>query len=127
MWLGNSYLLSLRSALILHLKKNTEIPVYTEFTNCFSLKWQAFVQENYPYFILISDEAFKLAGNKGMSSYLLKIFIFHTLGNKINVAMTSGMHSDIRRVYGYYINSKMVFTRCKKVINCLHIPLTIFH
>ncbi|XP_032874857.1 probable ATP-dependent RNA helicase DDX60 [Amblyraja radiata] len=115
MWLGNSYLLSLRSALILHLKKNTEIPVYTEFTNCFSLKWQAFVQENYPYFILISDEAFKLAGNKGMSSYLMKIFIFHTLGNKINVAMTSGMHSDIRRVYGYYINSKMVFTRCKKI------------
>ncbi|XP_051897877.1 probable ATP-dependent RNA helicase DDX60 isoform X2 [Pristis pectinata] len=115
MWLGNSYLLSLRSALILHLKSNTEVPVYTEFSNCFSLEWQAFVQENYPYFILISDEAFKLAGNKGMPSYLLKIFIFHTLGNKINVAMTSGMHSDIRRLYGYNINSKMVFTRCKKI------------
>ncbi|XP_059820863.1 probable ATP-dependent RNA helicase DDX60 isoform X1 [Hypanus sabinus] len=115
MWLGNSYLLSLRSALILHLKNNIEVPVYTEFSNCFSLEWQAFVQEHYPYFILISDEAFKLAGNKGMSSYLLKIFIFHTLGSKINVAMTSGIHSDIRRLYGYYINSKTGSAKCKKI------------
>ncbi|XP_069782250.1 probable ATP-dependent RNA helicase DDX60 [Narcine bancroftii] len=115
MWLGSSYYLSLRSALILHLKNNTDVPVYTEFSNCFSFKWQAFVQEHYPYFILINDEAIKFPGNKSMSSYLLKIFIFHTLGNKINVALTSGMHSNIRRLYGYYVNSKVVLTRCRKI------------
>ncbi|XP_067847201.1 probable ATP-dependent RNA helicase DDX60 [Heptranchias perlo] len=114
MWARSSYL-SLRTALILHLKNNTEIPVYSEFSNCFSSKWQDFVQENYPYFIMISDEAFQLAGNKGMASYMLKIFIFHTLGSEINVVMTSGMNSDVRRVYGYYVNSKIVATKCKKI------------
>ncbi|GCB73226.1 probable ATP-dependent RNA helicase DDX60 [Scyliorhinus torazame] len=114
MWARSSYHLSLRTALILHLKNNTEIPVYTEFTSCFSSKWQEFVKEKYPYFIMISDKAFTLAGNKGMSSYLLKMFLFHTLGNEINVAMTSGMHSDVRRLYGYYVNSKAAATRCKK-------------
>uniref|UniRef100_UPI00398E78A8 probable ATP-dependent RNA helicase DDX60 n=1 Tax=Pristiophorus japonicus TaxID=55135 RepID=UPI00398E78A8 len=114
MWARSAYHLSLRTSLILHLKNNTEIRVYTEFTNCFSSKWQDFVQESYPYFIMTSDKAFKLAGDKGMSSYLLKIFIFHTLGSEINVAMTSGMHSDVRRVYGYYVNSKIAATRCKK-------------
>ncbi|XP_067896061.1 probable ATP-dependent RNA helicase DDX60 [Heterodontus francisci] len=114
MWARSSYHLSLRTALILHLKNNTDVPVYTEFANCFSSKWQEFVQEKYPYFIMISDKAVTLAGSKGMSSYLLKIFIFHTLGSEINVAMTSGMHSDVRRVYGYYVNSKTVSTKYKK-------------
>ncbi|XP_078069553.1 putative ATP-dependent RNA helicase DDX60 [Mustelus asterias] len=114
MWARSSYHLSLRTALILHLKNNTEVPVYAEFVNSFSSKWQEFVKEKYPYFIMISDKAFTLTGNKGMSSYLLKIFVFHTLGSEINVAMTSGMHSDVRRLYGYYVNSKAAVTRCKK-------------
>ncbi|XP_059501741.1 probable ATP-dependent RNA helicase DDX60 [Stegostoma tigrinum] len=115
MWARSSYHLSLRTALIFHLKNNTEVPVYTEFVNCFSPKWQEFVQEKYPYFIMVSDKAFTLAGTREMSSYLLKIFIFHTLGSEINVAMTSGMHSDVRRLYGYCVNSKAVATRCRKI------------
>ncbi|XP_060682842.1 probable ATP-dependent RNA helicase DDX60 [Hemiscyllium ocellatum] len=115
MWARSPYHLSLRTSLILHLKNNTEAPVYTEFVNCFSSKWQEFLQEKYPYFIMISDKAFTLADTREISTYLLKMFIFHTLGCEINVAMTSGMHSDVRRLYGYYLNSKAVATKSRKI------------
>uniref|UniRef100_A0A4W3GPQ1 DExD/H-box helicase 60 n=1 Tax=Callorhinchus milii TaxID=7868 RepID=A0A4W3GPQ1_CALMI len=106
MWSNNFYLLSLRMALILHLQNNTEVPVFSDFTNCFSSKWQDFLHENYPYFIMISDQAYHLANNKDVCTYMLDVFIYHTLGNEINVVLTSGMCSDVRRVYGYHVTSK---------------------
>ncbi|XP_075786296.1 putative ATP-dependent RNA helicase DDX60 isoform X3 [Pelodiscus sinensis] len=89
-----------RTALIQHLKCNTDITIRTEFSNCFSPEWQIFLKECYPYFMIISD-----IGQNSLHEDYLHIFITHTLSKKINVVLTSGQESDALRVYGYYIQS----------------------
>ncbi|XP_061440121.1 probable ATP-dependent RNA helicase DDX60 [Rhineura floridana] len=100
LYFQNADLLSLRTALIIHLKNNTEIAIRTEFSNCLDCKWQDFLQEYYPYFLIICDE-----GLDQLQTYFLHVFILHTLSKKINVVLTSGQESDAIRVYGYHIHS----------------------
>ncbi|XP_030048082.1 putative ATP-dependent RNA helicase DDX60 [Microcaecilia unicolor] len=95
------HLLSLRTALIFHLERNTDLEVHTVFTNCLSQKWQEFLKERHPYFLIIADE-----GLNDFQTLFLNIFIFHALGMKISVALISGQTSDVLRVYGYLIQSR---------------------
>ncbi|XP_053109093.1 probable ATP-dependent RNA helicase DDX60 isoform X2 [Hemicordylus capensis] len=96
----NPDLLSLRTALIVHLRNNTETTIHTDFSNCLDHSWQCFLKQNYPYYLIISDE-----GLDELQTDFLHIFIFHTLSKKINIILTSGQESDSIRAYGYHINS----------------------
>ncbi|XP_003223762.3 probable ATP-dependent RNA helicase DDX60 [Anolis carolinensis] len=100
LYFQNPDLSSLRRALIMHLKNNTEIPIHTEFPNCLEDSWQSFLEENYPYFLIISDE-----GLDEMQTNFFHLFIIQTLSNKVNVVLTLGQESDVIRVYGYHIHS----------------------
>uniref|UniRef100_A0A8C4JL26 DExD/H-box helicase 60 n=1 Tax=Dromaius novaehollandiae TaxID=8790 RepID=A0A8C4JL26_DRONO len=92
--------LFLRTALIEHLKHNTNISVHTEFSNCLSSEWEIFLKNSYPYFIIISD-----IGLTSLQTDYLYIFIAHSLSKKINVVLTSGQEYDTLRVYGYHLQS----------------------
>ncbi|XP_078071266.1 putative ATP-dependent RNA helicase DDX60 [Mustelus asterias] len=105
MWNENCLYLSIRTALILHLQHNTKVPVHTEFSNCFDSKWKRFLQENNPYFIIISDKAFPQR-RRHLATGMFHILMLHTLGHKVNVVLSSGMSQDILRVHGYHTCSK---------------------
>ncbi|XP_066488910.1 probable ATP-dependent RNA helicase DDX60 isoform X2 [Tiliqua scincoides] len=98
-YFGNPDLLSLRAALIVHLINNTNIPVKTEFSNCFDKSWQDFLKRTSPYFLIISDEGL----NKSQTNFL-HIFIFHALSKRNSIVFTSGQESDTVRIYGYRIH-----------------------
>ncbi|NWJ11440.1 DDX60 helicase, partial [Crypturellus undulatus] len=100
MYFAYPHFLFLRAALIEHLKHNTDIRVHTEFSNCLSVKWEIFLKNSYPYFIIISD-----IGLTSLQTDYLFIFIAHSLSKKINVVLTSGQEYDILRVYGYHLQS----------------------
>ncbi|XP_025978657.2 probable ATP-dependent RNA helicase DDX60 isoform X1 [Dromaius novaehollandiae] len=105
--------LFLRTALIEHLKHNTNISVHTEFSNCLSSEWEIFLKNSYPYFIIISD-----IGLTSLQTDYLYIFIAHSLSKKINVVLTSGQEYDTLRVYGYHLQSlwkhRLFFQKHKK-------------
>ncbi|KAM8808190.1 putative ATP-dependent RNA helicase DDX60 [Eudromia elegans] len=100
MYFAHPRFLFLRTALIEHLKHNTDISVHTEFSNCLSAAWEIFLKKSYPYFVIISD-----LGLTSLQTDYLLIFIAHSLSKKINVVLTSGQEYDILRVYGYHIQS----------------------
>ncbi|XP_062905575.1 probable ATP-dependent RNA helicase DDX60 isoform X1 [Mobula hypostoma] len=104
-WNRSCLCLSIREALILHLQHNTDIPVHTEFSSCLDPKWKAFLDENHPYFVMISETA--NPGEKGpyAPTALFHTLMIHTLGNGINVVLTSGINQDILRVNGYHKTS----------------------
>ncbi|XP_041042985.1 probable ATP-dependent RNA helicase DDX60 isoform X2 [Carcharodon carcharias] len=103
-WNESCLYLSIRTALILHLQHNTKVPVYTNFSNCFDPRWQKFLDKNHPYFVLISDEAFPNY-KRHFATGIFRILMFHTLGNRINIVLSSGMTQDILRLYGYHTRS----------------------
>ncbi|XP_048450035.1 probable ATP-dependent RNA helicase DDX60 [Rhincodon typus] len=105
-WNQSPLYLSVRTALILHLQHNTKVPVLTNFSNCFDPKWKQFLNENHPYFVMISDKAFTSSWSGKCASGMFQIFMFHALGNKINVVLSSGMSWDVLRVYAYHVCSK---------------------
>ncbi|XP_007496206.2 probable ATP-dependent RNA helicase DDX60 isoform X2 [Monodelphis domestica] len=94
-------LLPLRTALILHLQQNTDINVQTEFSGCFSEEWNCFLEQNCPYFLLISDE-----GITQLQTFLFYFFIIQSWYKRISIALTSGQESDIIRVYAYFMLSR---------------------
>uniref|UniRef100_A0A8D2JKX2 DExD/H-box helicase 60 n=1 Tax=Varanus komodoensis TaxID=61221 RepID=A0A8D2JKX2_VARKO len=117
----NPGLLSWRTALIIHLRKNTGIEIHTEFSNCLDSSWKTFLDEHYPYFVIISDE-----GLNELQTNFLHIFIMHTLSKQINVVLTSGQKSDTIRVYGYHIRSKYkiifpLYCKEKNLLNILYL------
>ncbi|XP_007496200.2 probable ATP-dependent RNA helicase DDX60 isoform X1 [Monodelphis domestica] len=93
-------LLSLRTALILHLQKNTAINIKTGFSGCFSEEWNCFLEENCPYFLLVSDE-----GMTDLQTHLFHFYILQSWSKRINIALTSGQELDILRVYAYFMQS----------------------
>ncbi|XP_074922462.1 putative ATP-dependent RNA helicase DDX60 [Chelonoidis abingdonii] len=111
-------LLSLRTALILHLQHNTDAVIHAEFSNFLEGKWQSFLQESYPYFIIISDD-----GLTKLQTSFLNLFIIHALSKRINVVLTSGQESDFIRVYGYHIHGmyrhKEFFSQHQEEIHCV--------
>ncbi|KFP76553.1 putative ATP-dependent RNA helicase DDX60, partial [Acanthisitta chloris] len=100
MYFSYPHFLFLRTALIEHLRHNTCITVHTEFSNCLSYKWELFLKQSYPYFIIVSD-----IGLTHLQTNFLSTIIAHSLSKKVNVVLTSGQEYDIIRVYGYHIQS----------------------
>ncbi|KGM00230.1 putative ATP-dependent RNA helicase DDX60, partial [Charadrius vociferus] len=94
------HFLSLRTALIEHLRHNTGTAVHTEFSNCLSSKWEIFLKKSYPYFIIVSD-----IGLNSLQTDFLSILIAHSLSKKVNVVLASGQEYDILRIYGYHVQS----------------------
>ncbi|XP_074253107.1 putative ATP-dependent RNA helicase DDX60-like isoform X4 [Saimiri boliviensis] len=92
--------LSLRTALILHLQHNTNIDVQTEFSGCLSQDWKLFLEQHYPYFLIVSEE-----GLSDLQTYLFNFLIIHSWGMKVNVVLSSGHESDTLRLYAHIMES----------------------
>ncbi|XP_077209760.1 putative ATP-dependent RNA helicase DDX60 isoform X2 [Paroedura picta] len=100
MYFSQPDLLFLRTMLIHHLERNTDIVLHTDFSNCLSPEWQIFIRENYPYFIILSD-----MGLTSIQTDYLNIFFSLSLSKKINVVLISGEESGILRIHAYHIQS----------------------
>ncbi|XP_042556908.1 probable ATP-dependent RNA helicase DDX60 [Dipodomys spectabilis] len=93
-------LLPLRTALILHLQKNTTVDVWTEFSRCFSPEWQTCLKETCPYFLIVADE-----GLNQLQTHLFNFLIIHCWAMRVNIVLFSGQASDILRLYAYFMPS----------------------
>ncbi|XP_066243861.1 probable ATP-dependent RNA helicase DDX60 isoform X1 [Saccopteryx leptura] len=94
-------LLSLRTALILHLQHNNTIDVRTQFSGCLSQEWKTFLEESYPYFLIVADE-----GLNHEQTHLFNFLIIQSWAMKVNAVLSSGQTSDLLRLYAYFIPSK---------------------
>ncbi|NWW81778.1 DDX60 helicase, partial [Climacteris rufus] len=117
MYFPYPHFLFLRTALMEHLRHNTSITVRTEFPNCLSSKWEIFLKQSYPYFIVISD-----IGLTSLQTDFLSILIAHSLSKKVNVVLASGQEYDIIRVYGYHVqnvhNHRVFFRKYEQDLRC---------
>ncbi|XP_061848397.1 probable ATP-dependent RNA helicase DDX60 isoform X3 [Colius striatus] len=117
MYFQYPHFLSLRTALIEHLRHNTRTTVHTEFSNCLSSKWEIFLKKSYPYFIIVSD-----IGLTSLQTNYLSILITHSLSKKINVVLASGQEYDILRIYGYHVQNvykhRLFFQRHERDLRC---------
>ncbi|XP_064129657.1 probable ATP-dependent RNA helicase DDX60-like isoform X2 [Loxodonta africana] len=119
-------LLPLRTALILHLQRNTNLDVQTEISGCLSLEWGLFLEERHPYFLIVSDE-----GLNDLQTHLFNFLIIHSWGMGVHVVLSSGQESDSLRFYAYVMQSKqrnqkfskenqeMIQSAYKSLIQCL--------
>ncbi|KFQ89352.1 putative ATP-dependent RNA helicase DDX60, partial [Phoenicopterus ruber ruber] len=117
MYFPYPHFLFLRTALIEHLRHNTGITVHTEFSSCLSPKWEIFLKNSYPYFIIVSD-----MGLSSLQTDYLSILIAHSLSKKINVVLASGQEYDILRVYGYHVQNvykhRLFFQKYERDLRC---------
>ncbi|CAO2612233.1 Probable ATP-dependent RNA helicase DDX60, partial [Lemmus lemmus] len=93
-------LLTLRTALILHLQKNTTIDVWTEFSGCLSEKWSITLRQSCPYFLILADE-----GLNDQQTHLFNFIAIQSWAAKVNIVLFSGQTSDILRLYAYFMQS----------------------
>ncbi|XP_036138163.1 probable ATP-dependent RNA helicase DDX60 [Molossus molossus] len=93
-------ILTLRTLLIHHLESNTDVTIHTEFSNCLTPEWEIFLKDCYPYFLIVSEK-----GITSCQTDFLNIFIIHALQKKINIVQSSGIESDVLRIYGYFASS----------------------
>ncbi|XP_064332033.1 probable ATP-dependent RNA helicase DDX60 isoform X2 [Camelus dromedarius] len=94
-------LLPLRRALILHLEHNTTVDVRTTFSGCLSQEWQTFLEDSYPYFLIVADE-----GLNHLQTHLFNFLIIQSWAMKVNAVLSSGQVSDFLRLYAYFMPSK---------------------
>ncbi|KAM5264315.1 putative ATP-dependent RNA helicase DDX60 [Ctenodactylus gundi] len=110
--------LSLRTALILHLQKNTTIEVHTKFTGCLSVEWLMFLRDCYPYFLIVADE-----GLNDLQTHIFNILIVQSWSMRVNIVLFSGQTSDILRLYGYFMPSwngkPMYFWEVRETVSLL--------
>ncbi|XP_059100446.1 probable ATP-dependent RNA helicase DDX60 [Peromyscus eremicus] len=93
-------LLTLRTALILHLQKNTTMDVWTDFSGCLSEEWNNVLGQSCPYFLIIADE-----GLNNEQTHLFNFVVIQSWAVKVNVVLFSGQRSDILRLYAYFMQS----------------------
>ncbi|GAB5570388.1 probable ATP-dependent RNA helicase DDX60 isoform X1 [Prionailurus iriomotensis] len=93
-------LLPLRTAFILHLQHNTTIDVQTEFSGCLSQGWKSFLEDSYPYYLMVADE-----GLNHLQTQLFNFLIIQSWSIKVNVVLSSGQTSNILRLYAYLMPS----------------------
>ena len=93
-------LLPLRTAFILHLQHNTTIDVQTEFSGCLSQGWKSFIEDSYPYYLMVADE-----GLNHLQTHLFNFLIIQSWAIKVNVVLSSGQTSSILRLYAYLMPS----------------------
>lgn len=94
-------LLSLRTALILHLQHNNTIDVRTQFSGCLSQEWKNFLKESYPYFLIVADE-----GLNDLQTHLFNFLIIQSWSMKVNAVLSLGQASDVLRLYAYFMPSR---------------------
>lgn len=99
-YFGLPELLPLRTALILHLQHNTTIDVRTKFSGCLSQEWEIFLEDSYPYYLIVADE-----GLTHLQTYLFNFLITQSWAMKVNIVLSSGQTSDILRLYAYLMPS----------------------
>lgn len=108
-------LLPLRTALILHLQHNTNIDVRTDFSGCLSQEWEAFLEESYPYFLIVADE-----GLNNLQTHLFNFLIIQSWALKINAVLFAGQVADVLRLYAYFMPSRhknqMFFQKNRRTI-----------
>lgn len=93
-------LLPLRTALMLHLQHNTAVDVQTKFSGCLSQEWKFFLEESYPYFLIVADE-----GLNHLQTHLFNFLIIQSWSMKVNAVLSTGQASNILRLYGYLMSS----------------------
>ncbi|XP_069901942.1 probable ATP-dependent RNA helicase DDX60 [Globicephala melas] len=93
-------LLPLRMALILHLQHNTNIDVRTGFSGCFSQEWKSFLEDSYPYFLIVADESLS-----HLQVHLFNFLIMQSWAMNVNAVLFSGQASDVLRLYAYFMPS----------------------
>ena len=93
-------LLTLRTALIMHLQKNTDIDVWTEFSGCLSEEWNISLGQRCPYFLILADE-----GLNDQQTHLFNFLVIQSWAAKVNIVLFSGQTSDIIRLYAYFMQS----------------------
>ncbi|KAL6036284.1 hypothetical protein STEG23_024020, partial [Scotinomys teguina] len=108
-------LLTLRTALILHLQKNTNIDVWTKFSGCLSEEWNIILGQSCPYFLIIADE-----GLNNEQTHLFNFVVIQSWAAKVNIVLFSGQTSNILRLYAYFMQSshkkQMFFKQLKREI-----------
>ncbi|XP_029057540.1 probable ATP-dependent RNA helicase DDX60 [Monodon monoceros] len=106
-------LLPLRTALILHLQHNTNIDVRTDFSGCFSQEWKSFLEDSYPYFLIVADESLS-----HLQVHLFNFLIIQSWAMNVNAVLFSGQASDVLRLYAYFMPSKykhqLIFQKSEK-------------
>ena len=93
-------LLTLRTALIMHLQKNTAIDVWTEFSGCLSKEWHISLGQRCPYFLILADE-----GLNDQQTHLFNFIAIQSWAANVNIVLFSGQSSDILRLYAYFMQS----------------------
>ncbi|XP_038173537.1 probable ATP-dependent RNA helicase DDX60 [Arvicola amphibius] len=93
-------LLTLRTALIMHLQKNTAIDVWTEFSGCLSEEWRISLGQRCPYFLILADE-----GLNNQQTHLFNFIAIQSWAANVNIVLFSGQRSDILRLYAYFMQS----------------------
>nr|XP_021484453.1 probable ATP-dependent RNA helicase DDX60 [Meriones unguiculatus]XP_021484454.1 probable ATP-dependent RNA helicase DDX60 [Meriones unguiculatus] len=93
-------LVTLRTALILHLQKNTTIDVWTKFSGCLTKEWNNCLDQRCPYFLILADE-----GLNDQQTHLFNFTAIQSWAAKVNVVLFSGQTSDILRLYAYFMQS----------------------
>ncbi|XP_052018070.1 probable ATP-dependent RNA helicase DDX60 isoform X1 [Apodemus sylvaticus] len=108
-------LLTLRTALILHLQKNTTIDVWTTFSNCLSEEWSIRLEQSCPYFLILADE-----GVNNLQTHFFNFVVIQAWAAKVNIVLFSGQMSDILRLYAYFMQSshekQMFFKKYERLI-----------
>ncbi|XP_076770308.1 putative ATP-dependent RNA helicase DDX60 isoform X2 [Arvicanthis niloticus] len=108
-------LLTLRTALILHLQKNTTIEVWTNFSNCLSEEWNICLGQSCPYFLILADE-----GLNDLQTHLFNFVVIQAWAAKVNIVLFSGQTFDTLRLYAYFMQSsypnQMFFKKCEREI-----------
>nr|XP_033713399.1 probable ATP-dependent RNA helicase DDX60 isoform X4 [Tursiops truncatus] len=106
-------LLPLRMALILHLQHNTNIDVRTGFSGCFSQEWKSFLEDSYPYFLIVADESLS-----HLQVHLFNFLIMQSWAMNVNAVLFSGQASDVLRLYAYFMPSnyehQLIFQKHEK-------------
>ncbi|XP_054995033.1 probable ATP-dependent RNA helicase DDX60 [Sorex araneus] len=110
-------LLSLRTALILHLERNTTLDVQTNFSGCLSQEWKTFLGDREPYFVIVADQ-----GINNEQTNLFNVFIICSWIMNINAVLSTGQESNVLRLYAYFMTSnfhafKFYYANQEKIIN----------
>ncbi|XP_055970196.1 probable ATP-dependent RNA helicase DDX60 isoform X2 [Sorex fumeus] len=95
-------LLSLRTALILHLECNTTLDVQTNISGCLSREWTTYLGDRDPYFVIVADQ-----GINNEQTNLFNFLIIQSWIMNINAVLSSGQESNVLRLYAYFMPSNL--------------------
>ncbi|XP_070552422.1 probable ATP-dependent RNA helicase DDX60 [Ptychodera flava] len=106
-WLKTPSMLLARQMVILHLQKNTEVKVLTEFDNWFGGEWKEYLDGNHPAFMMVADGDTKACFGEDnvLARFLYQSLAVHTIFQRINIAFSSQITHTVTKLFGYYVAS----------------------